>query len=555
MVTRCPLVLHLKKCKTGESSWGQFSHLPGQKFTPEEVEAEIMKRTDELTGEKCTVSEQEIFLTFNSPDVDELSLVDLPGLVKNPKEGQPKTIVKDIENLALKYIKEELSIILAITIANDDMVNSESLRLAKEYDNKGSRTIAVLTKVDLMDPGTSATSLPKMLSGEQIRITRGIVGVKNRSSSDVVEKRSVAESRKSETAWWQDRYPELASTNGIEYLSRKLHGMLRDHIKANLPGVKEQLNRDLKKAEEELKKLGEKIDSSAYQKHLREKIIPPFSKLFGDYCEGKELDVDQEAILRAPRFGASKFFEITRQLEERFKGIQASDYTVDEVLNVLKKVELDQPPSISKVAFESLFKPSREALRTPSLGCITDIAAEMKHVCDKMLQRDNLSIGRFPGLVKEVHNIVYDLIDEHAGLAKKMVESSLDIEKHVTYTVLTDEWNFHYLTSPGKIPFKDPFTKSSTLDQKTRSDLAVLGQKLDEYFDFVSGRIHNTVTKVAYTMLLQPVVDTVQSKLSISLHNVNEKWFEEVPDIADARIRCSEKVKVYRKALDFLAGI
>ena len=76
---------------------------------------------------------------------------------QNPKEGQPKTIEKDIENLALKYIKEELSIILAITIGNDDMVNSESLRLAKEYDNKGSRTIAVLTKVDLMDPSTSGT--------------------------------------------------------------------------------------------------------------------------------------------------------------------------------------------------------------------------------------------------------------------------------------------------------------------------------------------------------------------------------------------------------------
>lgn len=51
------------------------------------------------------------------------------------------------------YIGNPNSIILAVTAANMDMATSESLKMAKEVDPDGRRTLAVITKLDLMDAG------------------------------------------------------------------------------------------------------------------------------------------------------------------------------------------------------------------------------------------------------------------------------------------------------------------------------------------------------------------------------------------------------------------
>ena len=56
--------------------------------------------------------------------------------------------------MVLKQISKSNSIILAVTAANVDLANSDGLKLAREVDPEGQRTIGVLTKVDLMDEGT-----------------------------------------------------------------------------------------------------------------------------------------------------------------------------------------------------------------------------------------------------------------------------------------------------------------------------------------------------------------------------------------------------------------
>jgi len=43
------------------------------------------------------------------------------------------------------------------------MANSDALKLAREVDPDGMRTIGVLTKLDLMDPGTDAGDVLKNL--------------------------------------------------------------------------------------------------------------------------------------------------------------------------------------------------------------------------------------------------------------------------------------------------------------------------------------------------------------------------------------------------------
>ena len=76
--------------------------------------------------------------------------MDLPGLTKVPVGDQPRDIEKQIRDMLSKYISRPACIILAVTAANTDLANSDGLKLAREVDPDGTRTIGVLTKVDLM---------------------------------------------------------------------------------------------------------------------------------------------------------------------------------------------------------------------------------------------------------------------------------------------------------------------------------------------------------------------------------------------------------------------
>lgn len=79
-----------------------------------------------------------------------LTLVDLPGVTRVPVGDQPRDIEKQIKDMLVKYISKPACIILAVTAANTDLANSDGLKLAREVDPEGTRTIGVLTKVDLM---------------------------------------------------------------------------------------------------------------------------------------------------------------------------------------------------------------------------------------------------------------------------------------------------------------------------------------------------------------------------------------------------------------------
>ncbi len=157
--------------KESSDEWGEFLHIPGKKFTDfNEIREEIVRDTDLKCGKNTGVSDLPINLRIYSPNVLTLTLVDLPGMTKVPVGDQPKDIEKQIKDMILKYIIKPNAIILAVTAANTDLANSDGLKLAREVDPEGIRTIGVLTKVDLMDPGTDVVDV---LAGRIIPLRLG----------------------------------------------------------------------------------------------------------------------------------------------------------------------------------------------------------------------------------------------------------------------------------------------------------------------------------------------------------------------------------------------
>src|SRR5258708_1632804 len=112
--------------------------------------------------------------------------------------------------MALTYIKPENAVIVAVCAANVDLANSPALKLAKEVDPYGKRTIGVLTKVDLMDQGTDARDI---LSGQgPLPLSLGYVGVISRSQSDIIAGKPIREALNNELQFFQNhpKYQSLA---------------------------------------------------------------------------------------------------------------------------------------------------------------------------------------------------------------------------------------------------------------------------------------------------------------------------------------------------------
>ena len=147
----------------GNTERGQFLHTNKIFDDFDDIRKEIEQETLRAAGQNRGISKLPISLRIYSPDVLDLTLVDLPGMTKIPDGDQPSDIEKQIRNLVQGYISKENCVILSVSAANVDLANSESLKLARQVDPQGRRTIGVLTKLDLMimimDAGTNALDI------------------------------------------------------------------------------------------------------------------------------------------------------------------------------------------------------------------------------------------------------------------------------------------------------------------------------------------------------------------------------------------------------------
>ena len=172
-----------------------------------------------LTGRTPDATHAAAPVQIHSPDVPDLTVVDLPGTTTIPMKNQPASIVQDLENMALHYIGDPNSIILAVTPANADVANSQALQLATRVDPSHNRTIGVLTKIDLMDRGTNATDI---LNNRKFPLKLGWVGVVNRSQQDIDGNKTLTDAKTAEKAYFhgpESPYrcaaPALAGSNFV----------------------------------------------------------------------------------------------------------------------------------------------------------------------------------------------------------------------------------------------------------------------------------------------------------------------------------------------------
>ena len=565
VVTRRPLELRLCHINSGEP-WAIFEERKGTKFTDFiKVRETIEALTDEVCKTNKNIIDKPIVLNVYSQTCPDLTLVDLPGVTRVPIGDQPKNIEEITKNMARRYVDDPLTIILCVIAANSDIATSDGLKLAKEIDTTGSRTLGVLTKLDIMDAGTDAR---KALMNEEIPLKLGYVGVKNRSKQDLNNKISMAETSRKEKEFFKSHpaYKNLPAGHlGTDVLINKLTKIYFRIIRENLPKIVKAINERLKSAEEELQGLGQPMPTDdAGKMSLLFNMINEYCDLFRKVLQGK---YNNKRVNFLEGEGGFKIKILYKKLLEEFTGdYKATAGYSDENINYALTIhEGDSIPGFPSVdAFIYLLRPQLEKLKDPIEECFTEVFQYLDFLSGKILEK---TFTRFPQAVNDMSDLVSNYLLEERDKTKYLIDSVVDMEINYLFTNDYDYLN-NFTTfipkqqrqqmmnegnkdGPGNNKDKDinEFKPQPSVDAKTIF-IKEIRNRIEAYFKLIVRNLRDSIPKIMGNYLVKEIEENMQLKLYNKLYNAREMTdlLSEPESIAERRKELNDMIKVMRNA-------
>ncbi|KAF9167912.1 vacuolar protein sorting-associated protein 1 [Mortierella sp. AD011] len=629
IVTRRPLVLQLinrpspaaattdgdSKDDTKEQDqkkepeeWGEFLHQPGVKYTDFNlIRDEIVRDTDAKTGKNAGISPLPINLRVYSPHVLTLTLVDLPGLTKLPVGDQPKDIEKQIRDMIVKYITKPNAIILAVTAANTDLANSDGLKLAREVDPEGARTIGVLTKIDLMDAGTDVVDI---LAGRVIPLRLGYVPVVNRGQRDIDTKKSISRSLEAERSFFEGHvaYKSKAQYCGTPYLARKLNMILMHHIRNTLPEIKAKIQAALVKYQTELANLGDMLgDGTAGQASIVLNIITEFCSEFRTVIDGNSTDLTSFELSGGARI-SFVFHEI---FANGVKSLDPFDQVKDVDIRTILYNSSGSSPAlfVGTTAFEVIIKKQIKRLEDPSLRCVNIVFDELVRIITQLLAKQLFK--RFPQLKDRFYQVVINFLRKRLNPTNKLVTDLISMEGcyintghpdflngHKAMAVINERVNqaknpqpvdpkgrnsaaanlppslepepanngffgsfFSAKKKDKRASLMEPpppeLKASGTLSEREQIETEVIKLLISSYFNIVKRTVIDTVPKAIMLNLVNTAKDELQRELLQELYKteVLDELLKESEFTQNRRKECKKMIEALQKADEIVGSV
>ena len=423
--TRRPLVLQLVHNASNLDEYGEFLHLPGERFSSFlDIRNEIEEETNRGAGVGKSISNVPIRLKIVSPHVLTMTLVDLPGITRVPVGNQPKDIEVRIREMIMEYIKHPSCIILAVSPANVDLANSDALNMAKQVDAEGMRTIGVLTKLDIMDRGTDAAAA---LRNEVVPLKLGYIGVVNRCQADINSGRSIDAAREAERRFFvqSEAYASIADSCGTVHLATRLNEILVRHIHRIMPRLKRQIDFAREEHYFELESLGEwtHADSRSAQGALLLKMLTEYAECFSNHLDG------QDGLLPANEVaGGARIRHIFQNIfVKELQSVDPSYSLTDKEIQtaIVNCSGIKGSLLMPEVPFQLLVRRLIHKLLEPSLQCARFVCEEMVHSA-RRCESDALTM--LPNLQASLHDAVRGFIEESLTPTEQMISNLVACE-------------------------------------------------------------------------------------------------------------------------------
>lgn len=524
MVTRCPLNLQLIHHDIPRA-WATIGTLKINLTLPDpthdeiySIQEQIKKITNKHAGDNKNISHTEIVLTIHSPNVPDLTLIDLPGLTLIPctDKGQPKDIKMQIRNLISSYIKDEDSIILAVMPARADLETDMALELAKEHDPTGARTCGILTKIDLMNKGNNVQNY---LSGDvsvDLRLGYGYFAVNN------VNHTSMHESLQQETQYFR-QHPVYKERVGRMMVGKHLSTILVDRIRANTPKIVEAIASHERTIVHEMNRLGSSLLTNSKEENMTHvhMFLSTFAKNMttaltesGGRNYGKHLKNHFVTYRNAIRVISYTFEEsYLNEMIQNCNGnhMSVSMFSIDVLEGCLQDESLD----------------TFGRFMTPSATLVSEISGTIRSLMGELLTSSELN--RFHSLKECITQGASEFL---GSLNDAMVHKIQDLVQSEKSYIWTDDVTFNQ--------------KLSAMSGSSQSQPAVMNQLINTYMNTVKNTMSDRVPKMimcfvvkAFTSRLFPVLFERIRGGDIS------KLLSEKPEIEQSRTRLvSQNAKI-----------
>ena len=552
MVTRGPLQLELVQSVTDvkavfgeyiDSEWVEIKSIKIQYPDPTmeqkyEISSIIKSITTQYAGEGMNITDKPIYLRIYSPNIPNLSLVDLPGLtmVACTDKGQPKDIKDKIRTLLHSYIDNPETIILAVMPARTDIEADIALDLIKECDSEGKRTLGILTKLDLMNEGTDVTNYLENRVSKDLQLKLGYYGIKNRSKMEM-SSMNVLDGLKAEHEFFKNH--RIYSNNkykdnlGIPSLCKNLSSVLVKSLKRNLPTILEKINSELIINEKELEKLGNPIPQDDHMKAAF--VHKTISKLSRSYIS--ILD-DRGKNINTGRNIKNHFNQFRIKIRDLKPFINYSDkYILNAIANCEgNHMSFPSPPiEVLEQLIKDIHKRPMNLIFDPSYKCVQSIMTELSELLEILIKEDG--VERFPNFYKLIsQTFMNEILMPSLNNLHKVIDEEIKCQENYVWT--------------EDIRFMD------ALNRSTENNVEIMKTLASHYFESIVYVVQDIIPK----KIMFHMVSFSQKELSSKLYNqVKDKNLTELlceyDDIHEKRSNLEKTVKELQGAKSLIHSI
>lgn len=552
VVTRRPLELRLVHAVDVKEAYGVFEKYSNEKFKDfAKIRDKIVEYTNKDAGLKKSIINTPITLTIYSENCPDLSLVDLPGITKVPvrDSDQPANIEELTTNLALNYVRDPRTIILCCVQANIDLSTSDAIKIAKQIDPNGERTICALTKVDLIDVGSDILNI---LNNNEVVLKYGYVAVKNRSAQDIKDNITVAQGLdKEERFFSQDRYIDFKNRGlvGTKNLVNRLSLILSKNIQQSLPQIIKELRERIEQTERELRELGNPLPEHSSDKlQLIYNLASEFCIAYKDSIKGKYIksrgDNDKDPV----------GVEIRKLLIQIFQDYDLSK--IDEVLtDKLIKASfvnygassLPGFPSFS--AFQKLLQPLLQNFVPKSNELCDRINMLLEKTIQELVER---IFKRFPELQETISNYAMRNLGKCRVDAEEMVNNLLEAELGYLYTSDEEFLNYHGSILPQRKRTQQGQGQGQQEMNMSDAFVIEIRERVKDYFLLVDRNLKDSIPKTIGEMMLNDSSNKMQIEIFDGINKDAEeisRTLSEPEWILAQRKQCQQALRILKQCL------
>ncbi|CAA7036861.1 unnamed protein product [Microthlaspi erraticum] len=520
-------------------------------------------------GSRKGISDSPLTLHVKKAGVPDLTMVDLPGITRVPVKGQPENIYEQISGMIMSYIEPHESIILNVLSATVDFTTCESIRMSRQVDKTGERTLTVVTKADMAPEG-----LLQKVTADDVSIGLGYVCERNRVGEETYK-----EAREEEDLLFKT-HPMLSMIDenivGFPVLAHKLIQIQTTMIARCLPEIVRKINQKMETADVDLKKLPMVMVSTGEALMTLMDIIGSAKKsllrilIQGDFSEFP----DNQKMHCTARL-ADMLSKFSDDLQANPK--QPTEFLMNEikVLDECKCVGL--PNFIPRSAFLAILSQHVDDIQVKPVEFIKKIWDYIEVVLSSVITKYSENFPQIQSSIKRVgRNLMCKIKEQSVDRVIQIVE----MEKLTDYTCSPE-----YMKSwTEKIEEQKRFVDAVLCDGQRPSSFSMNGfanvkiSHLREYQAHLLQQAFDMKMRIVlyWKIVLRRIVDNLALYLQLSVkYLVNtqfqkeivvemvdpeggggvEKLLEESPLIASKREKLKNSIKVLKESKDAVAAI